>query len=303
MAMPSLRKTSRAPIAWLLLATAVAGAAGCRQEGPANIAANEQNEVDVATPRIPLPAPPLDRAALLSAIASAASARATGTDDIEAQRLLDGKPFELRLRFGCRGPSNDLRNEQFGWSYDRETGTLRVRATPTISQQDEVAAQIAGEDFEAIEGFWLSRPWLLEAACPATAAVKGAPAPADPEASANGSAEEAPRTPDAAGARALAPLPKIGIAQFFTATDSRTRQRSMRPYEAVKTLEPNAPVGARGFDLVLSGRLQALPDKRVIACVSSGADRPPDCIVSADFDRVRIERADNHELVAEWGSG
>ena len=304
--MPSLRKTARAPIAWLLLAATLVAQAGCRQPDAQDNAANEQNGVETAPPRIPLPEPPLDRAALLIAISRAASAHVTGADQTEAQRLLDGKPFELRIRFGCVGPSNDLRNEQFGWSYDREKGTLRVRATPTISQQDEVAAKIGGDAFEAIEGFWLARPWLLEAACPATAAVKAAPAPteaatAPAKPSADAAADE-PAEADVA-ARPAAVLPKFGIAQFFSATDSRTRQRSMRPYEAVKTLEPNESVGSQGFDLVLSGRLHALPDKRIVACVSSGPDLPPKCIVSADFDRVRIERADSREMVAEWGSG
>ena len=304
--MPSPRTISRAPIAWLLLAAAVAAQPGCRQPDAEDNAVNAQNSVEPAPPRIPLPDPPLDRAALLTAIGRAASAHATGADDTQVQRPLDGKPFELRIRFGCRGPSNELRNEEAGWSYDREKGTLRVRATPTISRQDEVAAQVGGEAFEAIEGFWLARPWLLEAACPATAAVKAAPAtpeaagaPAKPPASAAADAT-AEAEADAAPATVL---PRYGIAQFFTATDSRTRQRSMRPYEAVETLKPNEPVGSQGFDLVLSGRLRALPDKRVVACVSGGADLPPSCIVSADFDRVRIERADSREIVAEWGSG
>lgn len=301
--MPSLRKSSRAPIAWLLLAAALAGQAGCRQPASEDNAVNEQNRVATPPPLIPLPEPPLDRAALLGAIAKAASAHATGANDTEAQRLLDGKPFELRIRFGCRGPSNDLPSEQFGWSYDRKKATLRVRATPTISQQDEVAARIGGEAFEAIEGFWLARPWLLEAACPATAAVKPAPPPPATAAAPAKPAADAAEDPDEPAAAPPSILPKLGIAQFFTSTDSRTRQRSMRPYEAVKTLESNEPVGSQGFDLVLSGRLQALPDKRIIACVTSGADLPPSCIVSVDFDRVRIERADNREMVAEWGSG
>jgi hypothetical protein len=40
----------------------------------------------------------------------------------------------------------------------------------------------------------------------------------------------------------------------------------------------------------------------VIACVATDPDKPPDCVVSAEFDRVRIERADNRTVLAEWGS-
>src|SRR5687768_16614425 len=213
--MPSLRRAARARIAWLLLAAVLAGQAGCRQQGPHDNAVNGQNEVEQAPSRLPLPEPPLDRAALLMAIAKVASAHATGADQTEDQRLLDGKPFELRIRFGCGGPSPDLRKEPFGWTYDGEERTLRVQATPTISQQDEVAAQIGGDAFEAIEGFWLARPWLLESACPVTAQAAAAPSadatsPAEPEA-------------DSAAAPAA---PAVGIAQFFATTDSRTRQRS-----------------------------------------------------------------------------
>jgi hypothetical protein len=290
-----LGKKSEARIAWLVLATALASAIGCRQPEAQDNAASPINAVEPAAPRIPLPEPPMDRAALLMAIAQAASAHSAGSDDSEAQRRLDGKPFELRIRFGCRGPSNDLGGEEAGWSFDRERRTLRVRATPTISGEDEVAARIAGDAFEAVEGFWLARPWLLEAACPATAAVKAVPVP--PE-----TADAPADRPAAEPAHPATMVPKFGIAQFFTATDSRTGRRAMRPYETVKTLEQDEPVGSQGFDLVLSGRLRALPDKRIIACVSSGPDLPPNCIVSADFDRVRIERADNREIVAEWGS-
>ena len=77
----------------------------------------------------------------------------------------------------------------------------------------------------------------------------------------------------------------------------------MRPYEAVKTLDADQPTGAQGFNLVLSGRLKQLPDKGVIACVAKGADSPPECIVSVDFDRVWIETPADREIIAEWGGG
>ncbi len=77
----------------------------------------------------------------------------------------------------------------------------------------------------------------------------------------------------------------------------------MRPYEAVKTLDAKTPIGSQGFNLVLSGRLKALADKRVIACAAKGSDSPPECVISVDFDGVRMERPGTRDVIAEWGGG
>ena len=265
-------------------------------QDPGNLQNAEEPTLNATV--VPRPQPALDRAAIFAAVTQAASAEAAGTDHSEAQRALDGRQFEIRIRFGCKGPSTQLREEWLGWSFDREKGTLRVRAMPTLSAEEELVKALGGDQFEAVEGFWIPRPWLLEAACPATAAVSSAPA--EPALDAEPQAAEAESTlitePVPRG-------PRIGIAQFFTETDPRTGRRSMRPYEAVKTLGPDQPVGSQGFNLVLSGRLKALADKRVVACVAKGADSPPECIVSVDFDRVWIEKPEDREVIAEWGGG
>ena len=204
--------------------------------------------------------------------------------------MLDGRQFELRIRFGCRGPSTALRTQWLGWSYDEESRTLRLRAMPTLAREDPLVQDIGGSGFEAVEGFWIPRPWLLEPVCPAASIVE--PVPSDIESLAVAKVDEP-----------LPRWPRIGIAQFFSETDARTGRRSMRPYEAVKTLEPDAPVGSQGFNLVLSGRLKALPNRGVIACSAKSAHSPPDCILSADFDRVWIETPGTEEIIAEWSSG
>ena len=96
---------------------------------------------------------------------------------------------------------------------------------------------------------------------------------------------------------------RVGIAQFFSDTDSRTLRRDGRPYQATKALADGQAPSAQGYDLVLSGRLKRLPDGRVIACKVEQASRPPQCIVSVDFDRVWIERPDTKESLAEWNAG
>jgi hypothetical protein len=285
-----------------ILLFAAAATAACQQEQ----AANRSSENAVASPPIVArPDPALDRAALLAAVAQAASASAAGTQLPDALRALDGRQFEVRVRFGCRGPSEPSGDEWLAWSFDPETRTVRVRARPTINRDDPLVAGMAGEELEAVEGFWIPRPWLLQALCPATAAISGPSELQEPgDAQRNGVAPAAEKGTD--GAQPAEPLPaaqRVGIAQFFTSADPRTRRRDDRPYEAVHTLRADQPVGSQGFNLVLSGRLRAVPGRRVIECSAAGPDTPPDCIVSVQFQRVWIEQPETREVIAEWGSG
>jgi hypothetical protein len=306
--MNSLRPLPFHPPLTILPLALCAALAACQpaseDEAPADSAANEAT---LNLPSVPRPEPPLDRAGILTAVAQAASATAAGIEDSAAHRSLDGKPFEFRIRFGCRGPSPDLREAMFGWTLDQESGTLRVRATPTISAGQGIVQRVAGEEFEAAEGFWVPRPWLLESACPAAAAVRPAPTKAQAAPAAAGPAAKKGRdvpapVEDEQETESPPPAwPKVGIAQFFRDTDPRTGRRGTQPYETVKTLDLEQPISSQGFNLVISGRLRALPGQRVIACVSRGADAPPDCIVSARIDRVRLERPDTEEILAEWG--
>ena len=94
----------------------------------------------------------------------------------------------------------------------------------------------------------------------------------------------------------------MGVAQFFTKTDPRTGRRDHRPYEATETLGEGKRPSAEGYNLVLSGRLRAQPLGRVISCHATDVDAPPQCIVSADFDRVWIENPRSKEILANWGS-
>lgn len=282
----------------LLLSLGCVGA--CQKpEAPGNAA-----EPVEPAPREPIAVPRMevvDRGQILAAVAQAASAHALGMDDRAEQRARDGRQFEFRMRFGCGGPSPDLKADALAWTLDAESGTLRVAARPTLHIEDPLVKSLAGDRFEAVEGFWIARPWLLRSSCPAAAADPAPPAEASP-------AEQPPAKAPPAKAPAADPpedapspaIPRIGIAQYFSETDARIGRRAMRPYEAVKNLDPGQSVGSQGFDLVLSGRLKALPDGRVIACKSANADLPPECVVSADLDRVRIEVPESAEIIAEW---
>jgi hypothetical protein len=286
----------RSSLSALLAATAAAAA--CQQEQPQDH--NAAEDLVVNRPIVPRPQPTLDRAALLTVIAEAASATAAGAEMPEAVQSLDGRQFELRIRFGCGGPATDLGNRWLGWSFNTQSRRIRVRAMPTISKDDPLIEQLGGGEFEAIEGFWIPRPWLLQPVCPAVAAIQGSANPpteqteneADSTESGEGQLDEpVPRSP------------RLGIAQFFTSEDPRTRRRGMRPYEANHTLAEDKAISSQGYNLVLSGRLRALPGRGVVQCTARNANSPPECVVSAEFQRVWIEQPDTHDVIAEWSAG
>ena len=248
----------------------------------------EQGKVAKARPErpvLPVVEPPLDREALLLAVARAASATALGETDAAAQRQLDGDRFELRLRFGCRVVSNAAQPEPRGWTFEEANRVIRFRVEPDFAGDLPMMEATAGGEFESVEGFWIRRPWVLSAGCPAP------PQNASPEQEAAPGSTGSPPSLDE----------RIGIAQFFTEADSRTLRRDSRAYEATKLLEETEAPSAQGYDLVLAGRLKALPGGRVIACSAAQSDAPPECIISAAFDQVRIERPDTGAVVAEWG--
>jgi hypothetical protein len=77
----------------------------------------------------------------------------------------------------------------------------------------------------------------------------------------------------------------------------------MRPYEARHPLPEGKAISSQGYNLVLAGRLRALPGSGVIHCSAVGADSPPECVVSAEFLRVWIEQPETREIIAQWGGG
>lgn len=287
----------RVPLLYPPVLCAVLALCACdRQSEPA---VENADGVALNLPVVPTPEPPIDRAALLAAVAEAASAAAAGVAAPESLQSLDGRQFQLRIRFGCSGPLTELGSQPLGWTFDAKTRRLRIRARPTIVGDDPLAVQIGGEQFESVEGFWIPRPWLLQPVCPASQAVLE-PA-AEPTAEDETASEDAGSAPS--GEEPLPTAPRIGIAQFFKSTDPRTRRRDSRPYETDRTLAEGSAIPSQGFDLVLSGRLRAIPGKRAIECVAKSADSPPECIVSAQFQRVWIEEPASGEIYAEWGGG
>jgi len=288
-----MRNFRRLSCAALAVAVATVACQPQGQEAPgANAGANTVSPID----RLPIAEPPMDRAALLMAAAKAASAAALGQVDVDQRRLLDGKMFEVRIRFGC--PADDQAPsgpEAFGVRFDEVDRMLRVRAAPDLRLEDPLIASIGGETVEAVEGFWLRRPWLLAEGCP----------PAPPQ-TPETKVDSEDRSADSAGkespVRQSSPARgyMVGIAEFFTEAHSRSARRDGRAYEVVKELGGVQRPSKVGYNLVLSGRLRQLLSGQVISCIAADPNEPPQCVISAQFDRVRIESPSTREILAEW---
>lgn len=287
--MPALRRKLRLGLALTTLLAPV----GCSQppdDGSQNAVAPSSAP---AEPKLALEAP-LDRAALLLAVAEAASAASLGRSDASAQRKLDGKRFEIRIRFGCdSSPTVRVTDAPFAVRFDPEERTLRIRAKPDLTLADPLVASVAGESVEAVEGFWLRRPWLLHDGCPVV-----------PSSRASGEAAQDSREPiNATVARSEhGSLPRVGVASFFTSEDSRTVRRKGRAYELTKVLGSNEQPSKEGYNLVLAGRLAKLTGGSVIACRPGDTEQAPRCVVSVNFDRVWIERPGTPDILADWSA-
>lgn len=159
--------------------------------------------------------PPLDREGLLRAVGRAASDFASGLEDRDRQLQLDGRLFEVRLRFGCAGDAIETRE----WSFDEGQRVLRVRVEPELTSDSAALEALNLEGFEAVEGFWIRRPWLLEAACPAVREISPA---ADATAAPDPAAQPAADTETDPDADNNALSPRVGIAHF---SPSKIRER------------------------------------------------------------------------------
>ena len=258
-------------------------ACGTEPADPANDAAVQAApETNSAVAELPTIDPPLSRRDILREVAGAASDFAAGTQPETAQRALDGRQFSFRIRH-CG--ENDSR---FVTSFNTETRVYKVIASPGISGSDAaVSPLVAGGQFEDAEGFWVPRPWLLQAACPVGPAQTPTE-PVDPSREADEPAAPQPVT---------ANPPTVGLVDFHTQDRTRAAQRKNRPYEVTRILPGGVEPGP--LDLVIEGRLRRLPVGGVIHCSGDALNGPPVCLVSVRIDRVRMEGASG-DVLGEW---
>lgn len=260
--------------------------AGCQREEPepAPQPVPSQPQTQIQTPVVSVaPAPTLDRAGLLQAMDVAASAYAAGRDPGGAD--LVGRRFSVRQVFGCTKPTPPPVGDAASgdglarWSWGDRRRTLKLTLAPGDWTD---SALIAGgaDSWEAVEGFWVTRPWLRTEGCPG---AQGDPLASGP----------------------VAPSPQtVGLAAVFEQGGPRTGRRNGRAYEFVVRGEGDQPPAAptAGYRLVLEGRMAAFPDGRAIRCGAASPDQRPVCIGAAQLDRVAFED-EGGKLLSEWRGG
>lgn len=280
-------RSSRLALAGAALAVIVVGGGGfllgrmTTQREPVAIAPPVAAPVLKAAPE-PVSSGVLGRADLLALAAAAADAAAAGRDPGSAMAQADGRRFELRLPFGCNGPAAQDSEAAMRWRYDAKARALRISVEPVtwVAQdwwQSEIPASV-----EAIEGFWIDRPWTSSEACPE---LSGQPA---------------------AGGAEPVTLPErtLALGQIFFAGGGRGAKREGKPYEAVIRIAEREPQAAKGFRVRISGRIARAGGVGPVRCrQSAGAEQRPICLVTVVMDEVAVENGATDETLATWRLG
>ncbi|MEN5175464.1 hypothetical protein [Brevundimonas diminuta] len=275
-----------------------------------------QRPPEPAAPANPAPPPTvvldstLNRAALLAALTEAGTALADGQTRDAA---LTGRTVSVRLPFGCSGETN-VAGEASGLPRlaRNEDGSLTLTVTPEdLSASALVPATREGavDKWEAVEGFWIARPWSSLDVCP-TSAAQPAPAP-DPAPSpaqtadktpAEGKALEARTVETVASPPVVQPERSAGLAAVFETGGSRLGRRQGQAYVHVirgeKGVAPTPAPG--GYALRLEGRLTAFADGKAVHCVQKDAESRPVCVAALRLDRLAFEDGATGALLSEW---
>lgn len=256
---------------------------GCSGEAPGEQKAEPEVVVTEQVPEIvpvqstevaPLTA--LGRGDLIAAFARASDATAAGQPLPDANRHLVGRTFNLKLPFGCNGEAGKELPVWAGWTFDKKGRALKVFAVPERWTNADWVKSIAGKlPHEAVEGFWIERPWTSSEDCPAGIA---------------------PSTDLAASDERQT----MGIGQFFAPDSPRTFQRGSRPYSHTIRVRDPAEIEGRAFRLALSGRVTGFPDGQPIRCVQDSPDRRPVCLIAVELARVSFEDPRDEIVLAEW---
>lgn len=232
----------------------------------------------------------LSRADIIALGNSAADATSSGAKSPESAGSAEGARFQIDLPFGCDGPAAEDSREPFQWRYDAKSSALRVAVAPAdFDPQEWLGEKPSGDGStvlpaareEAIEGFWIARPWSSRETC------ESASAPA------------APLGIDAV----TIPGQTLGLAQIFTDVDSRNARRGGKPYESVRRIDEGDLKIDQGLRVRLRGRIARFPDGSTVRCRQpAGKEQRPVCLVAVTFDDVAIENPANQETIATWVS-
>ena len=275
-----------------------------------------QRPPEPAAPADPAPPPTvvldstLNRAALLAALTEAGTALADGQTRDAA---LTGRTVSVRLPFGCGGEAA-VASEAGG--LPRLVRNADGSLTLTITPEDLGASALvpatregAVDKWEAVEGFWIARPWSGLDACPASATLAApapdlAPSPAQTaiKTPAEGKTAEAKTVDDVAAPPIVQPERSAGLAAVLETGGSRLGRRQGQAYVHVirgeKGVAPTPAPG--GYALRLEGRLTAFADGKAVHCVQKDAESRPVCIAALRLDRLAFEDGATGALLSEW---
>ncbi|EZP70186.1 hypothetical protein BV97_05510 [Novosphingobium resinovorum] len=264
--------------------------AGCDRKTPTPAQVNAQTETPatIAEPDVKAVSarpPALTRGDLVSAAGQAASTYVEGKSPTTADPLV-GRSFAVRVPFGCSGPtpseaSQGEHDGLAGWSWGVGRKTIQLSMTPGDWVGSALLAKTGAADkWEAVEGFWIPRPWLASETCPTVQAdpLRTDTLPASPQ--------------------------TVGVAAIFETDSSRVGRRNGRAYEFTLRAENGEQLQAPkdGYRMLLEGRLASFPSGRAIECRAPGPDQRPVCIVAAQLERVAYEDASGGTL-SEWRPG
>ena len=273
------------PVTPVRLPVAVAAAAGlltaaCQRDAEPPAAPAAPAEPAAAAPQPNLLDTALDRRSLLEAVDQAAAGYAAGAAT-SGQDPLVGRQFDIRLAFGCEGaeapPADGAGDGLARWSWGPERESIRLSLTPGDWSGSALIAGAGQDQWEAVEGFWVARPWMTADGCPSLRA--------DPLAS--GPVAPSPQT--------------VGLAAVFEAGGSRLGRRNGRAYTHVVRQTGDVPLIAldAGYRVRLQGRVAAFPDGRAIRCRAANPNQRPVCVAAVQLDRVAFETPTG-ETLSEW---
>jgi hypothetical protein len=272
-------RASRFAIAGGLVALILVGGGGFLL-GRATMPAAPSAPAPVAVPA-PEPSPTsgpeklIGRAEIIGLGAAGADALASGTQLPQHLAALAGKRFELALPFGCDGSAPDGSSMPMRWRYDEAAGALRIHVAPVTWSPAEWSRDPA--TLEAMEGFWIERPWSSAETCLKAGAVSAAPS-TEP---------------------VTLPGQSLGVAQLITTNTARQLGREGKPYQAVVKIDGKRPLS--GLSLRLRGRIDRFPDGQPVRCRQPGGrEQRPICLVAISLDTVGIHDPAKDETLALW---
>lgn len=235
----------------------------------------QQAETRVPAPVAPALPPMLTRADLLGAARNAAAAFAEQKQLDGASDALIGRRFSLRIPFGC-GDSQDAL-AQASLSVDAARKSVTLTARPGLWTTLPLFQSLAGDALDAIEGFWIPRPWANAETCPPQLAYA------------------VPATPTPPSARTY------GLAQIFTSSQSRVAQHADRPYEFTRKIPANdTMLLSHSYRLLLEGTISGYGDGHALRCWMESPAHHPICLYAVTFDHVAFEDGTTGAVLASW---